>query len=447
MQQLTKKFASNVALNCLSMMGVSFYVLADTLFIAHYVGTTGLTALNLILPMYFILISGPAIMLGVGGGAFFSMALGQRHFRQARRYFHTALLTLAGFIILITLVTLCSRHQIVYLLGARAEAVAPTLSYYTVMMSFTPAFMLNQLSLSFVRNDDNSKLSTIAMVTSNIGNVIGDYILMDWFHLGMTGAALATGISPVISLLIQSLHWRKEDCHLQLRPFEPMPASSLSILRTGIPAYINDASSGIIVLIFNLTILPLAGNMGIAAYGIIANLNIVVVALFNGIGMGTQPLASFAYGADDKTSLQFLRRASKLTAFVLGTVILGFGYLYTDWLVSLFNTTNDATLQALGREGLRLYFLAYCFTGVNMCEITYLAATIKALPSTVFSISRSLILPLGVVLMAALWQMTGLWLTIPLTELLTFAMSLIYQLYHHRKTNILSSTSTITRRD
>lgn len=424
---LTKKFMTYVSLNIFSMIGVSFYILADTFFIAKYVGSLGLTALNLVIPIYFLFISAPAMMLGVGGAAHFSIFLGNRRFRKALHYFHTTFATGVLYGIGILFLALLARRPICLALGADANAFDMTLSYYTILMCFAPIAVANNILLHFIRNDNNPKLATTAMIISNICNVIGDYILLEPMHLGIGGAALATGISPIVSLTIQALHFQKEDIRLHFYDFHFIPHTLPRILKIGLPSFINDCASGLIVLIFNLTILRLAGNIGIAAYGVIANFNLVVIAIFNGIAMGIQPLASFAYGANDTTTLRFVRRHAKEVAFVLGALIYLLSFLFTDALAGLFNSENDAYFLNTAFMGIRLYFLAYFFTGYNMAEISYLAATANARHSTTLSSARSFILPLMVVPLGAIFHMQGVWLTMPLAECLTLLLALVLQ--------------------
>lgn len=425
---LTKKFLLYISLNILSMLGVSFYILADTFFIAKYVGGLGLTALNLVIPIYFLFISAPAMMLGVGGAAHFSILLGKRRFRRATHFFHTSFATGIIYGITILALSLLARKPICLLLGANPESFQLTLSYYTVLMLFAPVAICNNILLNFIRNDNNPRLATTAMIISNICNVIGDYILMGPLHLGIVGAALATAISPIVSIAIQATHFSKNDIQLHFSDFHFLRHELKKMITTGIPAFINDSASGIIVLIFNLTILRLAGNMGVAAYGVVANLNLVVIAIFSGISMGIQPLVSFAYGANDTSTLQFVRRHAKETAFILGVIVYAFSFFFTNLLIDIFNSTSNPLFISLAFAGIRLYFISYFFAGFNLIEITYLAATTQSQDSTTISIARSLVLPLLVVPLGSLFHMTGVWLTMPIAECLTLLLAIFLQL-------------------
>ena len=159
-------------------------------------------------------------------------------------------------------------------------------------------FMWNYICNAFVRNDGNPSIAMAATLFSSLFNIVFDYVLMFPLGLSMEGAALATALSPLVGILICCIHFRSEKCTVKFKPMLPSLRKILFCCQFGVSSFVGEISSGVITVVFNMIILGLAGNTGVAAYGVVANTSLVAVALFNGIAQGSQPLVSEAYGRD-----------------------------------------------------------------------------------------------------------------------------------------------------
>lgn len=287
-ESIGKVFAKYVTFNIISLVGMSAYILADTFFIARGIGKDGLTALNLALPL-FSLIQGSGLMIGMGSSTRFSISKSKNIFTQAI-YFALFLS------ILLAIIGILFSDNISVILGADSVTKSMTSIYIKVILIFAPMFMLNNTMLCFVRNDNNPKLAMIAMTCGSISNIILDYIYVFPMNLGMMGAALATGTAPVVSLCIQSLHIikKKNTFHINFNKLNLNSIKDIVVL--GISSLISEMSSGIVIIVFNFVILSLSGNTGVAAYGIIVNIALVITSIFTGISEGMQPLSSSCYG-------------------------------------------------------------------------------------------------------------------------------------------------------
>ena len=190
---------------------------------------------------------------------------------------------------------LCSA-RIAGLMGADSQVIELTDIYIKTVLIFAPAFLLNDILLCFVRNDGNPGLSMAAMLGGSLFNVVFDYIFIFPWKLGIFGAALATGLSPVVSVLILSGHFFGKNCGFRLRLLRPNMSELFSAALLGTSSFITEISSGAVIMAFNTVILKIQGNMGVAAYGVIANLSLVTTSIYTGIAQGMQPLVSRAYG-------------------------------------------------------------------------------------------------------------------------------------------------------
>lgn len=416
---LYREFTTYVTLNILGSLGLSCYILADTFFVASRLGADGLTALNLAISV-FGLLNGLGMMLGIGGGARYSIFQAQGMEREANRTFTIAFLTGAGLGLFFALCGLFFARPLAVLLGAEGHILPMCATYLRTALSFAPFFILNQVMTAFVRNDGNPKLAMAAMLTGSLTNIVLDYVFLYPLDMGIFGAAFATGVAPVVGLLLSSLHILTGRSRFRLvrEPMRPRHLFSLSAL--GGAAFLNECSTSVVLVVFNLLILHLAGNLGVAAYSIVANLAFVMLGIFNGISNGTQPLVSQACGRGDLPRQRTLYRMALILATVFGVGITALGLFAAPPLVALFNSAGDPALQSLAEGGMHLYFLGFLFVGFNLITASYLGATERPLPSSLLSFFRGFV---GIVVLALcfglLFGLTGVWLAFPAAELLT----------------------------
>ena len=176
---------------------------------------------------------------------------------------------------------------------------------------------------------------------------------------------------------------------------------------------------------FNLIILRLAGNTSVAAYGVVANISLVAVALFNGISQGSQPLLSSFYGQADKKALEKVIGLSLRTAAVTAVCIYAVIYLWSEPIAGIFNQEHNEELAAMARFGLKLYFIGFFFAGINIVGTGILSAVESVKWAFTASISRGFVMILlSAFTMSAVWGMTGIWLAFPAAEFITMGMTL-----------------------
>lgn len=413
---LLNEFFRYVILNICGMIGLSCYILADTFFISNGLGANGLTALNLAIPIYSF-IHGSGLMFGMGGATKYSICRGQKEYKNADQCFSDTMYIMSVLAVIFMLTGIFFSEKLTILLGADKDVFLMTKTYLQVILLFAPAFMANDTLICFVRNDGNSKLSMIGMLTGSFSNIILDYVFIFPFHMGIFGAVLATGIAPVISLCILSKHWftRQNQFHLvRINPSFQLTGNTISL---GIPSFITEMASGIVMIVFNTIILHLQGNTGVAAYGVVANLSLIVISIYTGIAQGTQPILSRAYGYGEREDQKRILRYALKTMLVISCGIYLIFLFSANSIVSAFNSEQNIHLQQIAVIGLKLYFMAIPFVGFNIIISSYFASTEKALPAQIISLSRGLlvIIPMAFFL-SFLLKMTGVWLSFPITE-------------------------------
>lgn len=410
-----KFFLKYVTLNVLGMIGLSCYILADTFFIARSIGADGLTALNIAIPIYSF-IHGAGLMVGMGGATRYSISKSKTIFTQSLYLvfiLSSVFLTIGLFL----------PNQLATLLGADMVTHHMISVYLRVILCFAPAFMLNNLMICFVRNDGNPRLSMVAMLLGSFSNIILDYVFLFIFQLGMLGAAVATGIAPVVSLMILSSHRGNSKLGFHLHKSKPLLSAFTDISLLGVSSLITELSSGIVIIVFNIIILRLLGNLGVAAYGIIANISLVIIAIFTGISQGIQPIISQCYGERKYAPMKRILRLGIVVAVMFGIIVYVVSCIYAESMVSVFNKEKDLQLLKIAKDGFYLYFISFLFTGFNFVLATYFGSIDQPKYSFLISILRGflLIIPFTVIL-SILFGMTGVWIAMPLTELIVLAI-------------------------
>lgn len=430
MQNITKLFFKYVSANVLGMIGLSCYILADTFFIARGVGANGLTALNLAIPVY-SLMNGLGLMIGMGGATRYSISKGTEDSALQQQIF-TQSLCLALFLSSVFLTLgITAAKPISLLLGANAETLQLTTSYLRILMIFTPFFMCNNLLICFVRNDGSPQLSMLAMLTGSFSNIIMDYILVFPLQLGMKGAALATAASPILSIFVLSLHFIRKRNQFHLCRIRPSLKRTLDICALGASSLVVEVSSGVVMLIFNLLILRLSGNIGVAAYGVIANIALVLTSMYTGISQGVQPVVSRCFGKHEYRQIRQVLRYAFITSTVLAVISYIITFVWAQPIAAVFNKDNHPALNAIAENGMHIYFTAFLFVGINIITATFLSSTEHPKEAFLLSVFRGFILVIPMAFfLSFLLGINGIWLTLPITELLvTFPA-----LYFIRKT-------------
>ncbi len=421
------EFAKHVSASIISMIGLSCYILADTFFISLDMGKIGLAALNISSPAFSIVFA-LGMLFAVGGSIKFAIHKGARELHEANNVFtHTFTIVAIASCIFIILGASAS-GPIATLLGADAQTYDYSKTYIQVILCFAPFFMYNTVFQNFVRNDGGPRLAMIAMISGNLFNIVFDYILIFPAKMGMLGAALATGISPIISLMIMGIFFfaRKKNTFMLIKT-KISPKISFNIAALGLPSFLSELSTGIVMIITNKLFYDIYGNNdGVAAYGIIVNITYVVSAIVNGVAQGSQPLISFNRGEGSYHRIRKVLKYAFTTIFTLAIVLYATVAAGAEVFTSIFNTENDPNVQAIAPFGMRLYFLYIVVGCINILLSGYFSAMGKALYSQIITLIRcyAAVIPLLFIL-TEIGGATGLWLVLPANETTCLIATLI----------------------
>lgn len=437
--EILSDYIKYVSFNILGQMAYSCYTMADTFFVSQKLGSNGLTALNLVFPM-FCIVNGIGLMIGIGGGAKYSLYKSKNEDEKANSIFTNALFMSILFSLFFVLLGLVFSKKIVILLGADETVFSLTHTYLIVMLFFSPAFLLNHLFQCFIRNDGNPALSSLAMITGSISNIILDYIFIFPMNMGMFGAIFATSLAPIISLSVLSQSFIRKENQFHLVKSKPNIQRISMIVSNGIPPFLSEATSGIVMFLFNFIILRISQNVGVAAFSIITVISLVVIAIYTGLSQGIQPLISSNYGAKKYENVRIVFRYAIITTLILSTLIYSSLFIHANGIVGLFNSEKDIYLQGMAVEGIKLYFLACPFIGLNIILSTTLICTEDVFFAQIISILRGFVVLVPCAfLLSSLFEMIGVWCAYPLSEVTVSCVGIIF--HRKNKRNDLNSFS------
>lgn len=421
---LRKRFYKYISLNILGMVGLSCYILADSYFISEAEGANGLTALNLVLPIYNLIFAIGA-MIGVGTAIKYVIKKSEDE-NATNGYFFNALFFSITIGLIFFVIDFLFAEQILQLLGADKEILQVGLKYTRIFMAFAPVFMCNYVFNAFVRNDGAPFIAMLATLISSLFNIIFDYVLMFPLNMGMSGAALATALSPIVGICICSIHIFSKKSNVKICFMVPDIMLLIKSCAVGASAFIGEISSGVITMSFNFIILKLSGNVGVAAYGVVANVALVAISVFNGVAQGSQPIISESFARGKLKDVTKLRNMCFTFSIVSGMIMYAILFVNVRSVANIFNSEHNLELEAYAMKGIKLYFTALVFVGLNITASSYFSAIEKVVSSFIISILRGFVLILlCAFIMSWLFGMNGVWLSYAVAEGITMIVMAI----------------------
>ena len=399
------------------MVFTSIYSVVDGFFISNFAGKTAFAALNLIWPFLMIL-GGMGFMIGTGGTALVSRYLGAGQKERARRYFSMLVEFTALLGLILTAIGLIFMEPIARFLGATGEMIPDCVLYGRIVIAFNVAFMFQNVFQSFLVAAEKPRLGLVATVSAGVTNMVLDALLVGVFRWGLAGAALATGLSQTVGAMIPMVFFLNRENGSALHfSFTPMEAHPLrQACGNGASELMSNISGSIAAMVYNFQLLKFLGEDGVSAYGVIMYVGFIFVAIFVGYSIGSAPIISFHFGAENREELKNMFRKSYLLMAVWGIAMALAAYLLAGPLAKLF-VGYDRQLCGLTVHAMRLHCLAFLFTGANIFTSSLFTALNDGTVSAAVSFARSMVLQIAtVLLLPGLMGPDGLWLAALATD-------------------------------
>ena len=408
-----------------STLVTSVYLLVDTLIIGQGVGALGISALNIFMP-FFLLFNGIGLLFGIGSGILISSEDGMGNKKKANQYFATGFVSILSIAIILGLIWNYYLESLCVILGANSNTIDLVLEYGKCIMAFAPVFMMSNYFAPIVRNMKNPKLVMCAVLTGSVLNVILDYVFVFPMDMGIFGAAAATVIGSLTTLLVLSTHFIKKQNRVKINK-ETISLNLLApIFKCGFSSLIMEVASGFVIFIFNIQILKYIGNNGIVVYGIISNCVLVGLALFNGVAQAAQPIIATNFGAGLNTRVKKVLKYALITTTIIGVSLFAVVFLFTGQIIKVFVQANSEILS-VGIPALRLYLSAFCIMNINILISSYFQSVGKEKVAIYISIIRGFLLNIVLAfVLPSVLPATVLWVVVPVSELITLVCITVY---------------------
>ena len=416
------------------MIFTSIYSVVDGLFISNFVGKTPFAAINLIWP--FLMCFGVVgFMLGTGGSALISRSLGEGKKDRANQEFSLLIYAAIVLGIILTALGIAVMRPVSILLGAEGELVEMCVLYGNIVMAAQVAFILQSMFQTFFITAEKPKLGLVVTVAAGVTNMVLDALFVAVFRWGLAGAALATALSQVVGGILPLVYFaRKNNSLLRLTRTRWNGKALLKACTNGSSELMTNLSSSVVSVLYNLQLLRLAGEDGVAAYGVIMYANFVFIAIFLGYSIGVAPVVGFHYGADNTAELKSLFRKSLVLMLLAGSGMLVLGQVLALPVAKIF-VGYDAALLELTRHAFRLYAASFLLMGFNIFGSAFFTALSNGLVSAIISFMRTLVFQVAAILLLPLLipGTDAIWLAVIAAEFLGLVVT-VYFFLKMRKT-------------
>ena len=430
-----RKLLKFVAPSAVMMMFTSIYGVVDGLFVSNYVGKVPFAAINLVMPFIMIL-GGIGFMIGTGGSALVSKALGEGDRKKANRYFTMmiylslicgAAASVIGFVFI---------RPISYLLGATDTMIGDCVEYGRMIFLFTTAFMMQNVFQSFLVTAEKPRLGLLATVGAGVTNMALDAWFIVGLGWGVKGAALATGISQTVGGILPLIYF--------LRP----NSSLLKITRTkleGRPVFLavtngsselmSNISASVVSMIYNFQLMKFAGEDGVAAYGVLMYVQFVFIALFIGYAIGSAPIIGYHYGAINHSELKNMLKKSIIIMSISGVIMTLLAQALALPSAKVF-VGYDEGLFDMTVHAFRVFSFSFILAGINIFASSFFTALNNGAVSAAISFLRTLIFQsTAVIVLPMIWELDGIWLSITVAEVFALIISVTFLAAKRKKYN------------
>jgi putative MATE family efflux protein len=422
-QQPRLGFWRNAVPAIVSMILTSSIVIVDGLFVGRIVGPRALAAVNLSLPLLYAML-GLCMIVAVGFSSLASIAIGAGKRDEASRLFSTSFWILLGAIAAAVLACAAAYRPLLSLL-APDEGLRSLLSeYLRFMLPGYLAMMANSFLAIFARAEGRPGAALAIGLSSNIVNVILDWLFIARLGWGLGGASLASAIAALFGVALGFVRLLSGRSAFRFARPRAVRREILGALANGASEGIGQWSVCLIVFFFNRAFQRHLGPEGLAAMTVFGYINFVESMIVTGLCIGMAPLVGISLGAGEESEARRYRNTALWASLVAATLLFLFALLFGSGIARAF-TGGDAAVAGLAAAGFGIYAAAFLPGAYNMIASAYLTARCDARGSAAIALLRSLVLPLlSIAIMPALLGPTGLWLALPVAESLAFAAAL-----------------------
>lgn len=428
---LVRQFFHFTIPSILSMLAFSLYTMVDGIFVAQGVGEKALAAVNLSSP-YNAAMFASGLLIAVGMSTVISIRLGKGDEKSASQLFTQNLVVSSVVALLISVLTLTHLEKLAYFLGATPDTLTYVKEYVGVIAPFAVFFICAYNMEVLVKTDGTPQLAAIGVTTAGLTNVVLDWLFVMKFGWGVMGAAFATGLAQVVSTSMYIVYFIKYSKRLHFRRFKWNLPIYRRTLPLGLADGITEFSNGLVLFLFNRTILRLLGEGGVVSYTVVGYVNTFILMMMSGTAQGIQPICSFYYGKGERKSYEKLLKMALGMAVLFGVCGWLAGHAGAKLIVSLF-IQPDSELFLPSIEALNKYSWAFPMMGINVISAAFFTSIAKASRAFPISLGRGLVFPAAsVVTLPALLGAHFVWYAGASGEALCLILTVVFMMGYLR---------------
>ena len=406
------------------MFVMTLYNVVDTIFIGHYVGSLGIAGLTIVFPLQ-ILSMGIGAMMGMGGASLISRSIGANNIPRAEHALGNALTPVIALSAIIMIAGLVNPDFWLRLMGA-SETILPYARDYMTIILMGMIFRTSAMALNIlIRADGSAVIAMKGMIIGAAFNIILDAVFIIPLDMGIKGAALATLIAQLVSVAYFMRYYFSGKSFLKIHSRNLVPEFRIlkAILAIGIASFARMLTGSLSAVLVNRTLATYGGDYAVSAFGIVNRIMMFAIMPALVFAQGMQPILGFNYGAKRYDRALKVIKLAVIAATSVST--LGFLILYfaPGPIISAFTTDNE--LISLGSNAAKRIFLALYLIGFMMVSSLVFQSIGKVVQSFITSISGAshYVIPLVLILPHFL-QLDRVWLAYPITDGLTFLLTL-----------------------
>lgn len=374
------------------------------------------------------------LCVGTGGSALISKTIGEGKKEKANEYFSMLIFLLIIVSLILTIIGIFAIKPVAHLLGASEEMIGDCITYGRTIIIFLMPFVLQNCFQSFLIVAEKPTFGLVVSIAMGITNMILDALFIYVLKMGVFGAAFATGISQLIGGAIPFIYFiRKNNSPLRIRKAKFDWKAIAKTCANGSSEMLTNISMSLVNILFNMQLMKYIGSDGVVAYGIIMYVGFIFIGTYLGYAVGTAPIISYHYGAGNTEELKSLLKKSFKLILVTSIVMTGLAEILAKILASIF-VSYDAGLLEMTTNAIRLFSLSYIISGFNIFSSSFFTALNNGGVSAAISFIRTLVFQIITIFaLPALIGITGIWLSIPLAELLSLIVCIVFLIINRKK--------------
>lgn len=417
------------------MVFTSIYGVVDGFFVSNFAGKTPFAAINLIMP-FVMVIGGMGFMIGTGGTALVSKVLGEGDRKKANEFFTMMIIFVLILAAVVSALGIAFIRPVAKFLGADEQMMGYCVVYGRIVIGFSAAFMLQNVFQSFLIAAEKPKLGLITILAAGCTNMVLDALFVGVFKWGVAGAAVATGISECVGGLIPLIYFIMPNKSLLRVVKTKLDIKAiLQACGNGSSELMSNISSSVVGMLYNIQLGRLAGENGIAAYGVLMYVQFVFIAIFIGYSIGVAPIIGYNYGAQNYAELKSMRKKSMLIMGVLGVILSAVAFCFAKPLAKIF-VSYDAELLALTVRAFKIYAIHFLLCGFNIFASGFFTALNNGGVSAAISFLRTLVFQsAAVIIMPIMFGVNGIWWAVVVAEVCAFIISTTFLIIKRKKYN------------